>query len=550
MLKGHIQDKPLLIAEFIKYASEHYGSREIVSRIIEDGSIHRYTYRDAHKRSRQLAKALLGLGIKPGDRVATMAWNTFRHFECFYGISGIEAVLHTVNPRLFEEQIIYIMNHAEDRFLFVDLTFIPLLETLWEKLETIERIIVMTDRDHMPETALPNLVCYEDLLAGYDDDFEWPLFDEWAASSLCYTSGTTGNPKGVLYAHRSTYLHALGAAQLGAFGISAFENVMPIAPMYHANAWAFPYIAPMCGAKFTLPGADMSSPALHQLIETEEVTFAAAVPTVWTQLFDYLEQSDLKVEPLKRTVIAGSAVPRSMMQTFKEKYGVQVLQLWGMTEMSPVGTCSNSTPEVEALPDEERASVLEKQGRLVFGVEAKIVGPDGELLPHDGIAFGDLWVRGPWIANGYFKDESGQMLDDEGWFPTGDVATMDPYGYIKITDRTKDVIKSGGEWISSIELESLAVAHPKVSEAAVVGVYHKKWEERPLLIVVLASGAEGLEEEIKKDILETCLVGKVAKWWLPDDVVFRDAMPMTATGKIKKLTLREEYKDYLAKSGE
>ncbi|MCF6195092.1 MAG: long-chain-fatty-acid--CoA ligase [Emcibacter sp.] len=539
-IPGLMQESDLMISSLLRYASEYHGRMEIVSRSVE-GPIHRYTYRDAEQRAKQLANALINqFGIEQGDRVGTLAWTTYRHFELFYGVSGMGAVLHTTNPRLFDEQISYIINHAEDRILFIDLDFVPLVEKLLPELKTVEKIIILTDRDHMPETSLPGVLCYEDVLAAESADYDWPTFDERAASSLCYTSGTTGNPKGVLYSHRSTIIHALSAAQNSAYGLSIYDVVMPIAPMYHANAWGLPYVAAMLGAKLVLPGPKMDGEHIQHLIEREGVTFSCAVPTVFSMLFQYLEDSGKKVATLKRTMIGGSAVPKAMTEKFREVYGVSVLQLWGMTETSPLGVVACPTPEVDALPPEIREDVMDKQGRVQFGLEIKVLDEDGKPVARDGVAYGDLWVRGAWVTASYYRNEGGKVLDKDGWFPTGDVVTIDQYGYMKITDRSKDVIKSGGEWISSIDIENLAVGHPKVLQAGVVGVFHPKWEERPILVIKPAPGQQPTEAEIL-DFLK----GKIAKWWMPDAVFIVDDMPLTATGKIKKITLRQQYKDCL-----
>jgi len=539
-IEGLMQKRDLMISDFIRHAAKFHQKQEVVSRL-PDGTMHRQTYVEVENRAKQLAQALVAMGMKPGDRIATLANNTYRHLEVFYGVSCYEMILHTVNPRLFEEQITYILNHAEDRAIFFDPQYAPLLEALLPNLNHVEKFVALCDQSDMPDCKIPDLQCYEDLIAGHGSDEEWPRFDENTASSLCYTSGTTGNPKGVLYSHRSTWLHALGAAQPGALAISAQDSILPVAPIYHANGWALPYIAPMAGAKLVFLGDELTPEVIHATINDENITFAGAVPTVWTMLFRYLEENDLRVDPLQRTVIAGSAVPQSMIDTFQNRYGVRVLQLWGMTEMSPLGTVSTSVTAVDKLPDEKRQQILRKQGRVQFGVDMKIVGESGTDVVRDGDDFGDIWVKGPWIASGYFKTEGGVMLDDSGWFPTGDVGTLDEFGYMRITDRSKDVIKSGGEWISSVDLENAITMHPDVSEAAVVGVRHPKWEERPLMIIVPEPGKEPDKSALKK-----FLADKVAKWWLPDDIVFVEQLPLTATGKIKKLALREQYVDYLA----
>jgi len=444
-----------------------------------------------------------------------------------------------VNPRLFTEQIVYIINHAEDRVLFVDLTFVELVERIADQLTTVEQVVVMADEAHMPETALPNVLCYETLLAGESEDYAWPLFDERAASSLCYTSGTTGNPKGVLYSHRSTLLHAMAACQNSAMGISAHDVLMPIAPMYHGNAWSLPYLGPLSGAGLALPGTKMDGQSLQELIEGEGVTFALGVPTVFTMLIDHLDESGKRVESLERVAIGGSAVPRAMIERLADPYGVTVHQLWGMTETSPLGTMATATPAIDTLTEEERQAVLSQQGRVQFGLELTITDAECAPVPRDGKTFGDMWVRGNWAASGYFKGEGGDRLDEDGWFPTGDVATLDEHGFMRITDRTKDVIKSGGEWISSIDLENAAVGHPDVKQAAVIGIFHPKWEERPLMVVVPRDGCTP-----DKDTINAYLAARVAKWWLPDDVVLVDELPLTATGKIQKSRLREMFQDY------
>jgi 3-(methylthio)propionyl---CoA ligase len=537
-MHGLMMDVPLLVSDLIRFADRHHGDTEIVSKTVE-GGIHRYTYRDAHRRARQLARALQALGVKSPDRVGTLAWNGYRHYELYYAISGIGAVINTINPRLFPEQIAYISNHAENAALFFDLTFVPLIEKLAPQLATVKHFVLMTDRAHMPaKSAIPDLLCYEELLAAQDDRFEWPQFDERTACGLCYTSGTTGNPKGVLYSHRSTILHAYGAALPDAIDLSARDSVLPVVPMFHANAWSLPYGCTMVGTKLVFPGPHLDGKSVYELMEAERVTMSAGVPTVWLMLLQHLAAHKLKFSTLKRTVIGGSACPPAMIRTFQEEYGVQVFHAWGMTEMSPLGTVGTLKAKHAGMDKEASLAVQAKQGRGIFGVDMKIVDEEGQELPWDGKRFGNLLVRGPWIASSYMKGEGGDPLRD-GWFPTGDVATIDPDGYMQITDRSKDVIKSGGEWISSIDLENIAVAHPAVAEAAVIGIRHPKWDERPIVVAVKKPGAEVSREELLR-----FYEGKIAKWWMPDDVVFVAELPHTATGKLSKLTLRQQFTEY------
>ncbi len=537
-MKGLMQDWPLVVPTIIDHARDAHGAREIVTRGIE-GPIRRYTIADLHSRARRAAKGLTALGVKLGDRVATLAWNTDRHLEMWYGVMGIGAICHTVNPRLFPEQIAYIINHAEDDYIFTDTTFLPILEAIQDQLTTIKKFFVLTDAQNMPDAKLRNVVCYEDWIGQYDDDFQWADFDESTAAGLCYTSGTTGNPKGVLYSHRSNVIHTLLANSASAFGLTSLDSVLPVVPMFHANAWGLTFAVPSSGAKLVLPGMKMDGESLYELLEGEQVTVTAAVPTLWLALLEYLENNDKTLSSLKSVVIGGSACPQIMIEKFEQNYGVAVHHAWGMTETSPIGTVYKATPETEALEPGGRMKYKLKQGRAPYGVEMKIIDDKGTELPHDGVAFGHLMVRGATVAKGYFKGEGGKILDDEGWFDTGDVSTIDPLGFMQITDRSKDVIKSGGEWISTIDIENLTIAHPDVVEAAVIGREHPKWNERPLLIVVPKDGSAPTREEIL-----AFLDGKIAKWWMPNDVVFIDEIPHTATGKIQKMTLREIFKDY------
>jgi 3-(methylthio)propionyl---CoA ligase len=537
-MNGLMMDVPLLVSHLIEHADRHHGDAEIVSRRVE-GDIHRYTYRDAHRRARQLANALKRLGAKRGDRIASLAWNGHRHFELFFATSGAGMVMHTVNPRLFPEQIAWIANDAQDTFLFVDLTFMPLVEKLRPAMKTLQGVVLMTDRAHMPAaTGVRDLLCFEDLVAAESDDFAWPVLDENSASGLCYTSGTTGNPKGALFSHRSTVLHAYGTCLPDVMGLSALDSVLAVVPMFHANAWGIPYSAPMVGAKLVFPGAALDGKSLHELFEHEKVTFSAGVPTVWLGLLQYMRQSGSKFSTFERSVVGGAACPPAMIRAFRDEFGVQLFHAWGMTEMSPLGSFCRLRNKHAALPNEEQHHILEKQGRVPFGVDWKIVDGGGNELPWDGKAFGDLHVKGPWVVRDYYHGaSSGKNTPPlvDGWFPTGDVATIDPDGYMQITDRSKDVIKSGGEWISSIDLENAAMSHPAVLEAAVIGCAHPKWSERPLLVVVKKPGAEVTREELLAHY-----EGKVAKWWIPDDVVFLPEIPHTATGKILKTRLREQ----------
>jgi fatty-acyl-CoA synthase len=538
-MHGLMMDMPLAISDLIRHADRHHGDTQIVSKRVEGDGLHRYSYREAHRRSRRLAKALARLGLAMHDRVGTLAWNGYRHFELYYAVAGSGAVIHTINPRLFEDQIVYIANHAEDRILCFDLTFLPLVEKLAPRLETVKRYILMTDRAHMPaKTSIPGLACYEELLEAEDDRFDWPQFDERTAACLCYTSGTTGNPKGVLYSHRSTILHAYGAALPDVLNLSARDVVLPVVPMFHVNAWGLPYSAAACGTKLVFPGQHLDGRSLYELFEGERVTMSAGVPTVWLGLLQFMDANRLKFSTLKRVVIGGSACPPAMMRKFNDDYGVEVLHAWGMTEMSPLGCVCTLKEKHLGLDKEAQFAIRMKQGRPPFGVDWRIVDEEGRELAADGRTFGHLQVRGPWVMSGYFKGEGGNPLKD-GWFPTGDVGTLDPDGYLQITDRSKDVIKSGGEWISSIELENIAIAHPAIAEAAVIGVRHPKWDERPVLVAVKKPGASVTKEE-----LLAFYEGKVAKWWMPDDVVFVEELPHTATGKLSKITLRQRFADY------
>jgi len=538
VLRGMMMERPLLISSLIDYAAAQYGDVEIVSRSVE-GPIHRTTYAEAARRSRQLAQALLALGISPGDRVATLAWNTHRHFELYYGVSGCGAVCHTVNPRLFRDQIVYIVNHAADRIVFADLTFVPLLEEIWAELETPEAVVALTDGAHMPESSLPNLLCYEDLLAAQPESFDWPQLDERSASALCYSSGTTGEPKGALYDHRSAVLHALGviAHMDGAF--TSHDNFLVIVPMFHVCAWGFPYVAPLVGAKLVFPGPGYDGASLYELFETEAVTISAGVPTIWLAVLGHLRESGARLDHLKVAICGGASPPRALIREIEEM-GIRVIQGWGMTETSPVGALSILRRSMDGADLDARLDKIAKPGWPPFGIDLEIVDDTGAALPHDGEASGELVVRGHWVIGGYYRNQAASdAAFEDGWFRTGDVANIDPDGFLQITDRAKDLIKSGGEWISSIDLENAAMGHPSVAQAAAIAMPHPKWGERPLLVVIPREGAAP-----DKDALMGYLADKVIKWWLPDDVVFVEAFPMTATGKVSKARLRTQFKGY------
>ena len=535
---GLMQNHPLLISSLIDFAARHHGDGEIVSRRVE-GDIHRYTWADVQKRAKQVANGLDALGLKAGERVGTLAWNGYRHLELYFGVSGSGRVLHTVNPRLLPEQIAWILNHAEDQALCFDTSFLPIIQGIHAHCKTVKHWIALCDADKLPaDTGIPNLISYEAWLGGQSEDYDWPVFDENTASSMCYTSGTTGHPKAALYSHRSTVLHAYASALPDVMGLSARDAALPVVPMFHVNAWGLPYSAAMVGAKLVFPGPAMDGKSLYELMEAEGVTFAAGVPTIWQMLLGHTSANKLRFSTLTRTVIGGSACPPAMIATFRDEYGVDVLHAWGMTEMSPLGTVCTLKEKHRRLPEQDKMKIRLKQGRAIFGVDMKIVDDDGQELPWDGKTYGDLHVKGPWILDQYFKGEGGDPLKN-GWFPTGDVATIDADGFMQITDRSKDVIKSGGEWISSIDIENIAMAHPAVAMAACIGMPHPKWDERPIVAVVRKPGVELTREQ-----LIAFYDGKVAKWQMPDDVVFLEAIPIGATGKMLKARLREQLKDY------
>lgn len=537
-MRGTMQNWPLLQNTILDHAKKHHPKAEVVSKLV-DGELHRTNYAEIHLRARKLSQALIKLGAKPGDVVGTMAWNTHRHIESWYGITGAGAVYHTLNPRLFPEQLIYIADHAEDKWIILDSTFIPVLEGIQDSLPQVQGYIIMCNKDAMPETKLKNACCYEELVAGQDGDFDWVQVDENDAAGICYTSGTTGNPKGVVYSHRSNVLHSLIMVAPDAGGLSVRDSVMFVVPMFHANAWGLALSAPSVGAKLVLPGKDLDGKSVCDLLNAEKVSMSAAVPTVWLMLLQYLEESGEKLPHLDRVLIGGSAVPRSMMEAFDKKYDVAVHHLWGMTEMSPLGTIGQLLPAMDDWSYEDKLAQRLKQGRTPYMVDMKITNDKGEDLPWDGKTSGHLLVKGAAVVQSYLKGAGGEVLEGDNWFDTGDIANIDSYGYMQITDRDKDVIKSGGEWISTIELENLAVDHPEVVEAAVIGMAHPKWDERPLLIIVRKEDSKITTEEVLKFMED-----KIAKWWMPNDVVFVDEIPHTATGKIAKLILREQFKDY------
>lgn len=533
---GQMMDQPLLISNIICHVDRYFGGVEVVSRLAS-GKLHRYTYKDCHRRARQLAQALVGLGVCMGDRVATLAWNGYRHLEAYFAIPGAGMVLHTINPRLHPDQIAYIAEHAEDQYLLFDLSFLPQAEVIAERCTAAKGFIALCSRSEMPgESKIANLICYEDLLDGVaDGDFEWPIFDEYSAAGLCYTSGTTGNPKGALYSHRSTVVHSYAEVMPDAFNISSRDVLMPVVPMYHANAWGLPYAAALAGAKLVLPGAMMDGRSLYELIEAEQVTFSAGVPTVWLGVLAHMEENDRKFSGFRRMNIGGSACPPTMMRTFREVYDVEVIHAWGMTEMSPIGTICSLQSKHLSLSEPEQQAVRQTQGHPIFGVDLKLVDEHGQDVPWDGKTSGNLLVKGPWVIRSYFKSSSENTLQN-GWFPTGDVATVNADGYMQIVDRSKDLIKSGGEWISSIDLENIALLHPSVQQAACIGLPHPKWGERPLLIVIRKE-----DSALSKEQLLQFYEDKAAKWWIPDDVRFIDSIELGPTGKVLKSKLRERF---------
>jgi acyl-CoA synthetase (AMP-forming)/AMP-acid ligase II len=543
---GLMQSQGLMISSILTHAARHHGASEVVSRTHEN-TTHRYTWADVERRSRRLVKVLLAHGIERQDRVGTLAWNGYRHLEVYYASSGMEAIVHTINPRLHPDDIAYIINHAGDKILFVDLSFAPLISLIAAKIaDTVRTVVMLTDSANMPEVTLApgmTLACYEQLMDAADEDYVWPSFDENTASTLCYTSGTTGRPKGVLYSHRSTWLHAYAVSMPDVLDIRATSRILPVVPMFHVNAWGTPYATALAGAALILPGRHLDGASMADILNAERVTFTSGVPTVWLGLLQHLRSSGQRLETVTRIMTGGSAAPPLLIEAFRDEYGIAVEHGWGMTEISPVGTFNAPKPAQAGLTRDEAARHMLKQGRILPGLDMKIVDGEGRELPWDGVTFGDLKVRGPWVASAYFGEEPGSALDKDGWFATGDVATIDADGFMEITDRSKDVIKSGGEWISSITLENLAVSHPDVAEAAVIAAAHPKWDERPLLLVVPRPG-----QTVDPASVLALLEGKVAKWWLPDEVVVVDELPHTATGKLLKTSLRMRFKDHYLKA--
>ena len=542
-MRGLMQERPLLVSGLIEYAEQYHGDTEIVSRL-PDRSVHRSDWRNTAARSRRLANALSRLGVGRGDRVATLAWNSFRHLELYFAAAGSGCVLHTVNPRLFPEQIEYIIDHADDGYVFFDLTFAALVEKLAPNMPKVRGYVALCARNEMPALKIPGLLCYETLLEAENDEFTWPSFDERDACTLCYTSGTTGNPKGVLFSNRSQVLHSMAACAVDGLAISSRDSILLVVPLFHANAWGVPFAAAMCGAKLVLPGPLLDGESIFNLLRDEACNFSMGVPTVWLGFFDYIERNratlDLADLKLERVAVGGSAAPRAVIEKFQTMLDTFLIHAWGMTETSPLGAVCNLLPKHKGMPLDQRYDLQSKQGRPIYGAELRIVGADGTEQPRDGKAVGDLQIRGNWVVSAYFKADE-PAADAEGWFTTGDVAAIDPDGYVQITDRSKDVIKSGGEWISSIEIENIAVGHPDVQEAAVIGIHHPKWQERPLLLIQRKTG-----RDVGRDEILAYLADKIAKWWMPDDVVFVDALPHTATGKLLKTKLRDQFKDHLA----